>query len=713
MYKETTDFIGKDPMQWWIGQVTDPKKGKWDNLLEKKNAENGEPIYSHRCRVRIVGYHGCGDELPDEELPLAHVLMPPNMSSTGGLGSSMKYHGGEVVVGFFLDGEDAQQPIIFGTLFKQSYIKDGLKNSQFNAKKQTCFVPYTPPDVRATAGDQQRSVTGSGVNGNGANGGGSGAEDSEWSGNFPNASDKTVAEENVNANTEFEMDSSTACEDNEISKISNEMKEFSRKMKVFQKLNSSDVFVNPLYGGLVDMQAELKLTSNRIQNSVTKLVRRGRSYVIGETLDKLSTTFKDKVPKPLQGVAGEATNALSNTIYCNFEKIQDQLGDYLMKSLENMLGQLLDVPICGVENFLGDMFGQINNILDTSLGSIFDQLNSIQGGGIALPSKTFSNAIKFADIITGVLDCDQMNCPENTSYSSKNGIRKALPDDFSNLIPKIGVSSFVNPLLDAIDGAIPQLPGLPSLDGAIPAVPSAPNCSTNVLRCGPPRVDFLGPLPLGGQGATGEPIINVLGQVIGVAITGKGSGYTEPPLLSFFDSCENGYGAGGFVRIKDGSVDEVVITSPGQNYLPNTTETDLDGNVKEVIPSPDGNYNGSVSYVSSIADVVLTNTGFGYQDGDTVVVEGGTVSDTLGDEVSQGIGQAEVELIIEDGLVAGANVINGGFGFTSIPDLVINSDTGSGARLTPVLRFTKIEDATELAQISQDAVVTVISCIEK
>ena len=710
MYNPTeTNFLGRDPMQWWIGQVTDPEKGEWANSLEKQEAEDGEDIYSHRCRVRIVGYHGCGDELPDDQLPLAHVLMPPNMSSTGGLGSSMKYHGGEVVVGFFLDGEDAQQPIIFGTLFKQSYIKDGLKNSQFNAKKQTCFVPYTPPDVRATAGDQQRSVTGSGGNGNGANGGGSGAEDSEWSGNFPNASDKTVAEENVNANTEFEMDNSTACEDNEISKISNEMKEFSRKMKVFQKLNSSDVFVNPLYGGIVDMQAELKLTSNRIQNSVTKLVRRGRSYVIGETLDKLSTTFKDKVPKPLQGVAGEATNALSNTIYCNFEKIQDQLGDYLMKSLENMLGQLLDVPICGVENFLGDMFGQINNILDTSLGSIFDQLNSIQGGGISPPSKTFSNSIKFADIITGILECDQTNCPENTSYSSKNGIRKAVPDDFSNLIPKIGVSSFVNPLLDAIDGAIPQLPGLPSLDGAIPALPSAPNCSTNVLRCGPPRVDFLGPLALGGQGATGEPIVNVLGQVIGVAITGKGSGYTEPPLLSFFDSCENGYGAGGFVRIKDGSVDEVVITSPGQNYLPNTTETDLDGNVKEVIPSPDGNYDGSVSYVSSIADVVLTNTGFGYQDGDTVAVEGGTVSD----EVSQGIGQAEVELIIEDGLVAGANVINGGFGFTSIPDLVINSDTGSGARLTPVLRFTKIEDATELAQISQDAVVTVISCIEK
>ena len=469
------------------------------------------------------------------------------------------------------------------------------------------------------------------------------------------------------------------------------------------------MFVNPLYGGVVDMQSELKLTSNRIQNSMTKLVRRGRSYVIGETLDKLSTTFKDKVPKPLQGVSGEGANALSNTIYCNFEKIQDQLGDYLMKSLENMLGQLLDVPICGVENFLGDMFGQINNILDTSLGGIFDQLNSIQGGGIPSPSKTFSKSIQFADIITGILECDQTNCPENTSYSSKGGISKAIPDDFSNLIPKIGVSSLVNPLLDALDGAIPQLPGLPSLDGAVPAIPSAPNCSTNVLKCGPPRVDFLGG---GGQGASGNAIINALGQVIGVAITDKGSGFIEPPLLSFFDSCENGYGAGGFVRIKDGSVVEVVITDGGQNYLPNTTETTLneDGSLteKEVVPDPNANYDGEVSYVTSLDDVVLVNTGFGYEDGDTVTVEGGTV-----DTSQQPAGEAQVELIIEDGLVAGANVINGGFGFTNLPDLVINSDTGAGARLKPVLKFTRVEDATELAQISQDAVVTVISCIEK
>ena len=79
--------------------------------------------------------------------------------------------------------------------------------------------------------------------------------------------------------------------------------------------------MNPLYGGVIDIDSELKLASNRIQNSMTKLIRRGRSKVIEDTLDKLSKTFKDKTPKPLQPAAGDAVNKLSDTIYCNFEKI--------------------------------------------------------------------------------------------------------------------------------------------------------------------------------------------------------------------------------------------------------------------------------------------------------------------------------------------------------------------------------------------------------
>ena len=720
MYQPSTNFWGKDPMQWWIGQVTDPDKGKWGDCLEKTQAANGEDINSFRCRVRIVGYHDCADDLPDEDLPLAHILLPPNTTTTGGCGETVQYQGGEVVVGFFMDGEDAQQPVIFGTLFKQPFVADELTTSEFNAKKQTCFKPYTPPKVVQTAGKQQQHQA------------------SPWPRSFtPGEVIKTIAQKQKEASTNIVTDAFSPCEDNEISKISNAIKDFTRKLETLQELNEASTYVDPIYGGIVDIQSEVKLATGRIHNSMTKLIRRGRSWLIQDTLDKLDKTMEGSVDKFNQVVLGQATNALTSVIFCNIEKIQDSLVDYLSKSLENMIGQVLDVPICGIENFMSDMFGQINNLLDSSLGSMFGQLNNIQGGGIALPSKTFSKAIKFANIITNVLDCDKVNCPpEPTSFSSKNGVSKSIEDAFENIIDKAGLNSKLTPLLDTIDNAID-------------ASPTRPDCSTNVLKCGPPRVDFLGS---SGQGATGSAIVNALGNIIGVAINGTGFGFKEPPLLSFFDSCDKGSAAGGYPQmgrvspltynqsdsdnglIPDGfnvgdiqrdsngnpiyvsdpngselGVVGVVITNSGDGYLPNTTETDIDGNVKELIPDPNANYDGEVSYVTSLGDVVVQNTGFGYDDNDTASVSGDTLSDATGERP----GQAEVELNIQNGLVVGANVVNGGFGFTGLPDITINSDTGAGAKLLPVLKFTKVDDASQLAQITQDAVVTVISCIEK
>ena len=691
MYQPSTNFWGKDPMNWWIGQVTDPEKGKWKDSLECTQADNGEDIYGFRCRVRIVGYHDCADDLPDEDLPLAHILLPPNTATTGGCGETVQYQGGEVVVGFFMDGEDAQQPVIFGTLFKQPFIRDNLTTSQFKAKKQTCFVPYTPPKVVQTSGKQQQF------------------QESPWPRAFtPGELAKSIATKQKEDATNITVDAFSPCEDNEISKISNAIKNFTRKAQALQELNEASTYIDPIYGGIVDIESEIQLAANKIHDSMTKLVRRGRSWLIQDTLDKLDKRMEDSVDKFNQVVLGQATNALTSVIFCNIEKIQDGLADYLSKSLENMLGQVLDVPICGIENFMGDMFGQINNLIDSSLGGMFDQLNNIQGGGIALPSETFSKAIKFANILTNVLDCDKANCPpEPTSYSSKGGVSKSIEDSFENIIDKVGLNQKLTPLLDKIDDAIE-------------ASPSRPDCSTNVLKCGPPRVDFIGG---GGQGASGSAIVNALGQIIGVAINGPGFGFEEPPLLSFFDSCDKGYGAGGYPVMgevtnpngdKSLGVVDVVITDSGQEYLPNTTETTLnpDGTLtdKEVTPDPNANYDGEQSYVTSLSDVIIDNVGFEYSEGDTATV---ATDDT--------IGEAQVELNIQNGFVVGATVVNGGSGFTSLPDIVINSDTGAGAKLKPVLKFTKIEDAALSADtdvpfdrnLPQTTVITVIDCIEK
>ena len=109
-----------------------------------------------------------------------------------------------------------------------------------------------------------------------------------------------------------------------------------------------------------------------------------------------------------------------------------------------------------------------------------------------------------------------------------------------------------------------------------------------------------------------------------------------------------------------------------------------------------------------MSDVIVENAGFGYEESDTLTVVGG-------------VGQAEVELNVQGGRIVGANVVNSGFGFTQIPELLINSDTGAIAKLSPVLDFVKVDDATQLADtdvpfdrnLPQEAVVTIISCIEK
>ena len=655
----TQNFFGRDPMVWWIGKVTSPKDGKWEDTLEKKHMENGEEIYSHRCRVRILGYHDT-DDLKDEELPLAHILLPSNTTTVGGRSQTVQYQGGEIVIGFFFDGEEAQQPAIFATVERQDFqeveenyvpngefnnslateIKDGVGKNNYNEGKKDITYSYTG----TSAGNKQ-----------------------------------------VNENTNNETDDEIFCETNEIAKMTTELKKFTQKLQLLQQLNESSTYLDPVYGGFVDMKKEIKFTASKIHNSMTGLVRRGRTWLIQESVGKFSEDLSKKVDRHTKLKVTNATSRLNKLIYCNIEKIADGLLDYIEGSLENMVGSILDVPICAIENFLGDMFGQVLNVLDNDLGGLFGQLNNLHGGGIALPSEVFTKGIQIANLITNVLECDGVTCPvEPTSFSNKYGVQKKIEDKMDGIVEKASLNKLINPLLDKIDNAID-------------AEPSKPDCNTNVLRCGPPKVDFIGG---GGRGVTGSAIVNAIGRVIGVAIGGAGSGFTSPPLLTFVDSCGNGSAAGGYPRIKDGKIVDVVITEPGSGFLPNTTETTRDENgdlvVKEVIPDPNGNYDGEISYVTQLDDVVVQNAGVGYNEDDTVTVDG-----------------AEVELVIQNGHVIGANVVNSGFGFTDLPKLQINTNNGVGAKLLPVLKFTKVDDAESNVEVTQDAVVTVISCIQK
>lgn len=86
----------------------------WTGVVEDRN----DPEQLGRCRVRIFGLHTDNIvDLPTSDLPWALPLQSVTSAAISGLGSTpVGIVPGTWVMGFFLDGETAQKPVILGTL---------------------------------------------------------------------------------------------------------------------------------------------------------------------------------------------------------------------------------------------------------------------------------------------------------------------------------------------------------------------------------------------------------------------------------------------------------------------------------------------------------------------------------------------------------------------------------------------------------------------
>ena len=96
------NWIGADGFTWFLGIVQDIN----------------DPLNCGRVRVRCVGWHSDNiNELPVANLPWAQVMMPVTSASTSSVGrSGTGLLNGSYVMGFFLDGETSQQPVVMGSL---------------------------------------------------------------------------------------------------------------------------------------------------------------------------------------------------------------------------------------------------------------------------------------------------------------------------------------------------------------------------------------------------------------------------------------------------------------------------------------------------------------------------------------------------------------------------------------------------------------------
>ena len=113
----TVNFVGKDGFFWWVGEVED----------------NDDKMGLGRVKVRVLGYYtnvrgGTVADLPTENLPWATVLQHTSQPGNDGQGeSSGQLQPGAIVMGFFMDGESAQMPIVIGVLRTKKSTESGDK----------------------------------------------------------------------------------------------------------------------------------------------------------------------------------------------------------------------------------------------------------------------------------------------------------------------------------------------------------------------------------------------------------------------------------------------------------------------------------------------------------------------------------------------------------------------------------------------------------
>ena len=176
-----------------------------------------------------------------------------------------------------------------------------------------------------------------------------------------------------------------------------------------------------------------------------------------------------------------------------------------------------------------------------------------------------------------------------------------------------------------------------------------------------------------GQGTTGaitNRYFNVSdGVITSVIITSGGSGYSNPPTVSFTGG--GGSGGTGNVVVSDDAITSVSITSGGSGYTSPPTVSFVGGN---------GATGTAVVTGGIITSVIITAGGSGYSNPPTISFAGGGGSGATGN------------VVVSGGIIRSVSLTSGGSGYSSPPTASFVG--GSGATGTVVLTGAVITSLT-------------------
>ena len=653
-----SNFIGRDSFRWWVGQIAP---------IESIGKQNQGEGWGNRYKVRILGYHPFSKEdLPDKDLPFATVILPP----TAGTGSAnfvtaVKLRPGDVVMGFFLDGDNAQLPVIFGSF--------GRTKDVSNAASSLGFEPFTgytknvrPPDgtlPKTETNEMEKDSAKSTRN----------LDQKKIDNLNEKKKDGEVDEVATSSTLGASLTPANDCDDTFLTEVSSTLD------NLFIAVESGTDFLGDVAQATSKIQ---KMTNGLVSNAMGKFYEKMVPELQGG-LDSLynkvygitlAATQNAGVAKKA-GIAAQramipGVKSMEKTIDCLPGKIVSGLGKTIQDLLNDALVSVVNNGVCVAEQFTASLLDGILNDISSDLDGILGGLSSILSPAFKVQDALRSSSDLFRSV-SSFIDCNQQNnkCAGKV-ISRKTG---------GNAKKPINISGSLDNVLENMN-----------LGGGTPFV--KPDCA-NVDFCGPPVVNIFGGDGVGGAGkailggivSNTEGLSDVTadlsrtGSVIGVEITDPGAGYfTTPPLITFEDPCNLGYGAVGEATVDFnpdsptyGQIVNVNILSGGENY--------------PTSPSDEGDAINSDSIPFGVTDTNIINTGSGYEDA-----------------VVRDDNDTEYDVIIQNGRIIDAKPLNN-VKVDEIPVITVTSNTGTGALIKPVIG--------RLPLTPQGEVVQVIDCI--
>ncbi|MFZ9740424.1 MAG: hypothetical protein ACO3CQ_00840 [Candidatus Nanopelagicaceae bacterium] len=532
----SNDTSGIELMYMWFGQIVDDSTWRGNSAKEDGahtlRTRDDFQGYGYRYKVRIFGRDIPDKDDPkkgvtDDQLVMAEVAMPVTAGS-GQAGSTQtpNLRQGNYVFGFYKDGVDATEPIIFGVL------PNHAQTRLFGGDPDKGFVPRTGYVGQA----EQKPVSNKNILGEGPDGGNPISE-STGSNYVLDVRDIDVRDEQRKhyVPKTYDCDTKAGGSFSAISKILNDVMKFVNKIK--SAANSFFGAISDTINGLQSIIEDAALLIADLMKGVIDKIRGFALNLLNKSLSKAHSLLP---PNKTSGT-NEIFRVIIDIILCVFNKLIKGLFNSILKLLTNLVNSAASIAQCAVENFIGSLLAGI-------LGPITSALNSISGiiDGI---SGILSGMFSALESLLGILDL--INCDENLDCSSGDGWSFWYGADFPTPSPP------------NFSGAIRGLAEFPDIGEAVAS------CFDGPLASGPPKVKFNGG---GGTGAIGNAIIGPNGQVLGVDILDGGNGYTTSPTVTLESDGGDGSGAVLYAVLQD---DNTFLGGQGGSTSRNPQSDDL------------------------------------------------------------------------------------------------------------------------------------------